>query len=142
MKTVLTFIVFLVVSAFAKAQLTPISPQTYTITVTVDNARNNEGEMMFSLNQKENFMRGAPFKSDHVSITNGVATVTFKDVPAGDYAVLVLHDKNGNGQMDFEPNGMPKESYGMSNNVMSYGQPTFEEAKFTLTEDVVLKIII
>ena len=139
MKTLMTTFVLLILSAFAKAQ-TPAP--TYTLTVTIENARNDEGKMMFSLNEKENFMRGAPFKSESVSIKDGVATVTFTDVPAGEYAVLVLHDKNGNGIMDFEPNGMPKESYGISNNPMSYGQPTWQEAKFKLAEDTTLKIVI
>jgi uncharacterized protein (DUF2141 family) len=142
MKTLITTALLVVVSAFAKAQSTTASQQSFTITVTVENARNDEGTMMFSLNQKEDFMKGAPFKSDSVTIKDGVANITFTDVPAGEYAVLVLHDKNGNGLMDFEPNGMPKESYGMSNNPMSYGQPTWQEAKFTITKDTALKIVI
>jgi uncharacterized protein (DUF2141 family) len=142
MRTLLTTALLVVVSAFAKAQSTPAPQQSFTITVTVENSRNDEGKMMFSLSQKDEFMKGAPFKADSVTINDGVATVTFTDVPAGDYAVLVLHDKNGNGIMDFEPNGMPKESYGISNNPMSYGQPTWQEAKITITEDTALKILI
>jgi len=139
MNALMTTFVLLILSAFAKAQ-TPTA--TYTLTVTVENARNDEGKMMFSLNENENFMRGTPFKSESVIIKDGVATVTFTDVPAGEYAVLVLHDKNGNGMMDFEPNGMPKESYGISNNPMSYGPPTWQEAKFTFSQDATLKIVI
>ena len=142
MTTILTTALFIVVSAFAKAQSTPPPQQVFTITVTVENARNDEGTMMFSLNQKEDFMKRAPFRSDSVTIKDGIANVTFTDVPAGEYAVLVLHDKNGNGLMDFEANGMPKEPYGMSNNPMSYSQPTWQEAKFTITKDTALKIVI
>lgn len=43
--------------------------------------------------------------------------------------------------MDFEPSGMPMENYGMSNNVVSYGPPTFEDGKFTVADaPVVLEI--
>ena len=37
------------------------------------------------------------------------AQVTFKDLPQGSYAVSVLHDENGNGKMDKNFVGMPKE---------------------------------
>ena len=36
--------------------------------------------------------------------------------------------------MDFDASGMPTESYGMSNNPMSYGPPQFHEAKFELLD--------
>ncbi len=63
-------------------------------------------------------------------IIDGIATVTFKDVVPGEYAVILYHDKNLNKTMDFEPNGMPLEMYGMSNNPMSYGPPQWSDAKF------------
>ena len=36
--------------------------------------------------------------------------------------------------MDFENNGMPLEDYGATNNVMNYGPPRFEDAKFELKD--------
>ena len=36
--------------------------------------------------------------------------------------------------MDFAGNGMPLEDYGASNNVMNFGPPTFDDAKFLLTD--------
>ena len=35
--------------------------------------------------------------------------------------------------MDFATNGMPLEDYGASNNVMNFGPPTFDNAKFTVS---------
>ncbi len=46
---------------------------------------------------------------------------------------MALHDENENNQMDFEDNGMPKKSYDMSNNSMSFGSPQFATAKFEFT---------
>ena len=48
---------------------------------------------------------------------------------------MVLHDENDNQRMDFEDNGMPKESYGMSNNPRSFGPPIFDDAKFDVDKD-------
>tara|TARA_B110000027_G_scaffold125581_1_gene143115 strand:- start:800 stop:937 length:138 start_codon:yes stop_codon:yes gene_type:complete len=43
--------------------------------------------------------------------------------------------------MDFQPNGMPLEDYGASNNIMNFGPPKYEDAKFTVTDKKVsLKI--
>ena len=47
---------------------------------------------------------------------------------------MVLHDENGNKRMDFESNGLPKESYGSSGNDMSMGPPSFEGSKFEITD--------
>jgi uncharacterized protein (DUF2141 family) len=48
---------------------------------------------------------------------------------------MAIHDENENNAMDFDPSGMPIESYGMSNNPLSYGPPNFTEAKFELKEE-------
>jgi uncharacterized protein (DUF2141 family) len=43
--------------------------------------------------------------------------------------------------MDFDENGMPKESYGLSNNMMTFGPPEFASSKFEVTkEDLNLEI--
>lgn len=58
----------------------------------------------------------------------------FKDLPHGTFAVSVLHDENGNGKMDKNFVGMPKEGYSASNNPKKKRRaPTFDEAKFSLT---------
>jgi uncharacterized protein (DUF2141 family) len=53
----------------------------------------------------------------------------------GDYAIALLHDENGNDEMD-KSGGLikkPKEDFGFSNNAMgSFGPPSFEKAKFSV----------
>ena len=100
-----------------------------TITVTVDNLKNNNGVVLFGLHTKDTWMKAAGVQNLKSKSENGKVTVTFTNVKAGTYAILVLHDENENNRMDFE-NGMPKENYGMSNNPMSFGPPQFEESKF------------
>ncbi len=53
----------------------------------------------------------------------------------GTYAIIALHDENENQQMDYEANGMPKESYGMSNNPMGFGPPQYATAKFNFKNE-------
>ncbi|WP_442266187.1 DUF2141 domain-containing protein [Tenacibaculum sp. ZS6-P6] len=111
------------------------------ITVTVVNVTSNEGTMKFALSDKENFLIGKPIQAKEAKIENGKSVVIFENVPAGEYAVTCFHDKNNNGKMDFQPSGMPMEDYGASNNVMNFGPPRYDDAKFTITnKDVSLDI--
>ncbi|PKD19216.1 hypothetical protein APR41_16635 [Salegentibacter salinarum] len=101
------------------------------ISVSVDNLSTEEGKVYFALFNEDNFLKKAPVKGEVSEIKDGVAQVTFKEVPSGTYAITAYHDENGNQQMDFEPNGMPKEDYGVSNNEMNlYGPPVWDDAKF------------
>lgn len=54
------------------------------------------------------------------------------DLPAGQYAVMVVHDANDNGKMDSNVIGIPTEPYGFSNNPRVMRKPTFEETRFAL----------
>jgi uncharacterized protein (DUF2141 family) len=56
------------------------------------------------------------------------------DVPAGRYAVMVMHDENDNGKLDSNALGIPTEAYGFSNNVRVMRKPTFDETAFELGE--------
>lgn len=100
------------------------------ITVTIENIKNNKGKVLLSLHTKDTFMKGPGLQNLDSKIENGKVTVTFKDVKPGEYAIMVLHDENENNRMDYETNGMPKENYGMSNNPMSFGPPVYADAKF------------
>jgi len=111
-----------------------------TITITIDNVKNNNGHVIIALHTAETFMRAKGIQSKSVAIENGKVKAIFTNVASGTYAIMALHDENKNNRMDFD-NGMPQEHYGMSNNPMSYGPPQFSDAKFEVTtEDLEFKI--
>lgn len=134
MKTLFTTIILLIINSFAMAQ------DTHTLTVRVDNAKDDTGKMVYSLSTEDQFMKAAPLMAASVEIKDGVAVAVFENVPAGSYAVMVLHDRNGNERMDFDTNRMPTEAYGMSNNPMSYGPPTWEDAKILISKDTEIMV--
>lgn len=103
----------------------------FSISAKVVNVSSDEGKIGFALFDKNNFM-GKPILSFNSEISNGESEVTFTNISPGEYAIVCYHDKNNNGKMDFTINGMPLEDYGSSNNVMNFGPPTFENAKFTV----------
>jgi uncharacterized protein (DUF2141 family) len=54
-------------------------------------------------------------------------------LPAGDYAAVVFHDQDGNGDLARNFLGLPKEPAGLSNNVRPrFGPPRFTAALFTV----------
>ena len=110
-----------------------ITAQNKTIIATVLNISSDKGIVKFALYNKTNF-RLKPLQSEIGNIENGETTITFKEVAGGEYAIVCYHDKNSNDKMDFQPNGMPLEAYGASNNVMNFGPPRFDDAKFTVVD--------
>ena len=109
------------------------------ITVTVENVKNDNGKASFALHTEDTFMKGGGIMNTETTIKDGKVVITFENVQPGEYAVMALHDENENGRMDFRENGMPLESYGTSNNVMAFGPPIYDDAKFNV-EDKDLKL--
>ena len=72
---------------------------------------------------------------DLTTTTGDSVDVTFNDVKPGDYAVGAYHDENMNSKLDKNFFGIPKEQWGVSNNVKPHLRaPTFDEAKLTVAE--------
>jgi uncharacterized protein (DUF2141 family) len=57
-------------------------------------------------------------------------TLTFADLPPGEYGLALLHDENKNGKMDTSF-GFPAEGFGTSNNPrFGWRAPTWRQARF------------
>jgi uncharacterized protein (DUF2141 family) len=62
-------------------------------------------------------------------LANRQASVSLGDLAPGRYAVSVIHDANGNGDIDRNLLGVPTESYGFSNNARpKLAPPSFDDA--------------
>ena len=130
MKTIILTIAMAISALFANAQTdTAVATDGTTIKVTVA-VPNNEGNVVFGLFDENTFMKAAPLQGLESEIVDGKATIIFTNIAPGTYGITLFHDKNGNKVMDFEPNGMPIEMYGVSNNVMTFGPPQWNDAKF------------
>jgi uncharacterized protein (DUF2141 family) len=131
---ILAIALFISVTLFSQSQNNLQKPEGKTITVTVVNALSDNGDVKFALYTRENFGK-LPMLSEAATIEKGKSTVTFENVPTGFYSVVCYHDENKNERMDFYENGMPKESFGSSNNTWSFGPPQFENSKFEVTKN-------
>jgi uncharacterized protein (DUF2141 family) len=69
--------------------------------------------------------------------------VHFEDLPPGEYAAVAFQDLNGNGKLDKNFLGMPKEPYGFSNGARgSAGPPKFAAAAVTLDPDGTTTVVL
>jgi uncharacterized protein (DUF2141 family) len=69
------------------------------------------------------------------------ATLTFHSVPAGDYAIAVFHDENGNSKLDTFAK-IPREGFGFSRNPpIRFGPPRFGEARISVGAGTVRQIV-
>ena len=140
LKIILVLVLYFVsLTSFAQMASTPNtekkSKTKHQIKVVINNIAPNNGSVYFALYDSEsNFDKRNPLNSQSIPVTNGIANISFEEVEAGVYAITCFYDANNNGRMDFQSNGMPIEDYGATNNVMNFGPPQFQDAKFELTD--------
>ncbi|MGB5363068.1 MAG: DUF2141 domain-containing protein [Aureibaculum sp.] len=101
------------------------------INVTVPNVTSDHGKVLFALYTKDTFLK-QPEVGEMGGIENGISTVTFKNVMAGEYAIVCFHDSNSNEKLDFSEDGIPIEDFGSSAKVKRMGPPSFEDSKIKI----------
>ena len=105
------------------------------IEITINSIPSDEGYVYFAMYaSEEDFLNRNMYKKARVKASKNGVKVSFEEIPSGVYAITCFHDANDNGRMDFSSGGMPKEDYGMTNNVMSFGPPRFHDAKFEVKD--------
>lgn len=58
-----------------------------------------------------------------------------ENMPFGEYAIAVYHDKNKNGKIDTNLLGIPKEDYGFSNDARGkFGPASWKDSMFKIVE--------
>lgn len=116
--------------------------ETQDVEVTISNFKNNKGQALIAVFTNEESFLTKGFKSAKAKIENNSCSITFKDLPKGIYAISMFHDENENNKMDKNVLGIPKESYGCSNNAKGhFGPPKWEDAKFEVNNQTVTQHI-
>lgn len=121
------------------------SQQSYSLTVKVTDLRNSTGVVVFALYNKDGSIPDEKLKKYYrkeiVAIAKNSATVTFNNLPKGNYAVFILHDENQNNKID-KIFILPTEGVGFSNfqTINLTNRPTFSKASFQINEDLTKSI--
>ncbi len=96
--------------------------------------------------RKDQVPTGKPYRIVPGNISAGRATLIFKDLPYGSYALVVVHDENANGRVDHNLFNIPSEKLGFSNGFsvsLFSGVPDFNDLRFSFNPtDGPLKITV
>jgi len=106
------------------------------LTVQITNIRSAEGNILVQLFAgEENYKSGGAHEIVSRAAIVGELTLTFTGLEAGEYAVRMFHDENGDGKLDTNPLGIPREGYAFSNEAKGvFGPPSYSAMKVILSE--------
>lgn len=120
-----------------------VNAQSVNLEVNVSGFKNDAGKVRVGIYNSEFSFLKTIYKSDSVEIKDQTASITFKDLPKGEYAISLFHDENSNGRLDKNMFGIPSEDYAASNNAKGVmGPPKYAEAKFTINTSSKIQIIL
>lgn len=105
------------------------------LTVRLNGIQHDQGAVRVALFSDPKSFRKVDkaFATQEAPAARGTVTLLFEDVPAGQYAIMVYHDENANGELDRRFGMFPTEGYGLSNNPKVMGPPTFGESEFAVS---------
>jgi uncharacterized protein (DUF2141 family) len=114
------------------------------IKIDIPNTKSDKGEILIALyNNAKGFPEDASMalQTAKIKAKKGQQTITIKQVSFGQYAIAIFHDENSDGKMNKNMLGIPKEGYGVSNNVKNLmSAPQYKDAVFSHNKDTELKI--
>lgn len=104
--------------------------------VTITNLRSNKGKIILQVfKDNESYDDEHPFKRlefDKKNSANGAMDIHITLAP-GAYGFTLIDDENGNGKIDKNIIGMPKEGFGFSNFFMTrLSKPAFKDFRFDI----------
>lgn len=106
------------------------------LTVTVQGVRNGDGEIVLAVCEEAAYPAGRCAFRVTAPAAEGAVRVAVPDVPPGTYALRAYHDENGNGQLDRNLLGVPREGFGFGNDApVILSPPNFRDAAVTVGEN-------
>ncbi len=110
--------------------------QSASLEVIVTNIREVKGSIRASVfNEKSSFLK-KEYQGKVAKVNGESMTLSFENLPAGEYALSVIHDENENGELDSNFMGIPKEGFGFGNNALGrFGPPDFEKTVVKVTKE-------
>jgi uncharacterized protein (DUF2141 family) len=123
----------MMILALGFALSAPLFSQNATVTVVVTGVKNNNGKVEIGLyNDKDSFpVYTEVFKGATLTSVKEGVTYSFKEVPAGTYAIAVWQDENMDKKLNRNLFGSPTENYGFSLNKYGvFAPPHFEDVSF------------
>lgn len=126
-----------ILAAAGSATLLAAPAQAESLTVELDGVRATAGRLSVSVQTRDQFMQqNGVAGSVLTSPSAGAHTFSF-EVPAGEYAVSVWHDDNGNGRFDSDETHRPLDGWAMVNGDQIDSEPRFDQVKTSVADSPV-----
>ena len=107
------------------------------LTITVPNIKEMKGVIRIGVfkNEEDYKQKNNQIRKGTYPAVDKTLTVTYQNVPPGDYAIILFHDLNENDRNDSNAIGIPQEPFGLSNNIKpGIGLPAFSRTKFSVLD--------
>jgi uncharacterized protein (DUF2141 family) len=98
------------------------------LTVDLDGVR-GAGKLYISVQTRDQFMQDSGVAGSVVSSPQAGSHRFGYELPAGEYAISIWHDDNGNGAFDKDETYRPLDGWAMPNSGQLRGEPTFDQIK-------------
>jgi uncharacterized protein (DUF2141 family) len=106
-----------------------VPAQAANLSVDLDGVRSARGTLYVSVQTREQFMQDRGAAGTVVRAPAAGSHRFAYELPAGEYAVSVWHDENGNGEFDKDENSMPIDGWSMVNGNQLRGEPSFDQVR-------------
>lgn len=120
----------LLLAATLAAALATTTSEAADLKVNINGINEAKGEVFVALYNTADLWMKKPINGQRAAAVKGTTTITFTNLPEGEYALSAFHDEDGDKKMARNAMGMPTEPWGFSKDAMGmYGPPSFDEAK-------------
>jgi uncharacterized protein (DUF2141 family) len=117
--------------------------QNYDLSISITNIKGKDGDIVIGLyNNKESFpLDNKQYKLFSFPASQFCGVYVIKNLPEGEFAVALFHDRNSDKICNTNFIGIPKEGYAFSRNFRpKLSAPKFEDCKFELRGDSAITI--
>ena len=129
------------VATLGTVAATPVLAQDSSVTFEFETGAPTGSVMVVLFSSKAGYDGNRPVATMAVPAGSSPVSVTFEGLAPGSYGMKSFHDLNGDGEMNFNPFGMPIEPYAFSNNAIgNMGPASWERARFNVNGAVVQTI--
>jgi len=132
----------LILPAAPVAAETELAGVTGELHIAISNIETARGTLQVAVyNNGDNWLDSSAGEPPVFSATKAVnstdnATVVIGSMPAGNYAISIFHDLNGNDKLDTNFIGFPKEPFGFSAPMGKFGPPKYKDASIDVKQGV------
>lgn len=112
------------------------APESGGLTIHVTNIKHEDAPLRLQIVDEAAFGgSGSGIAQLVVPAKIGGVRISLDSLPAGEYAIRVMQDLDGDGKLGTNLVGMPNEPWGMSNDAVGqFGPPSFSDARFVMPE--------